>query len=254
MSKKPVYVELDVQKFWNSVNDTLTAVISRALNLSPEFQKLDHIKQQATYFATEITKGVCVLTYLKLRAVNFSLDFGLGASRFFKKPMVHSPFEVPQPFGVAISGLGFVRITSLPFEQIICPTLSEVNATGLCLPSDQSWSFHRYSQAVEFAKGIGLKFSTVDLSVNLGSSWWLYRPVVDGGIFRLQCILPPDNYSKESAVVRTLFMSSSVDNIAGHEIFDLSSVENHDYGSMLRNPHEGINVSTYLAFEEVAEN
>ncbi|KAK3034357.1 hypothetical protein RJ639_032255 [Escallonia herrerae] len=123
------------------------------------------------------------------------------------------------------------------------------DAANFGLPQGSKWSAPLYAQAVEYAKSLGLQFTTVDLNGKLGSSWWLYKQNVEEDFFSLDCIIPEDNYTPETAVLHTLWCineESGFDN----EFVDLSPLGTHVYGSMLRNPHAGINLDTYFAIGE----
>ena len=63
------------------------------------------------------------------------------------------------------------------------------------------WSDFTYSDAVDFAEKLGMRFATVDLTVKVGSSWWLFRPRELGDFYELLCPLPGDNYTEEGTVL-----------------------------------------------------
>ncbi|KAK2985298.1 hypothetical protein RJ640_024294 [Escallonia rubra] len=129
--------------------------------------------------------------------------------KFFRKPKEAETLEIPAPFALAISHLGLFK----------------------------------------YAKSLGLQFTTVDLNGKLGSSWWLYKQNVEEDFFSLNCIIPEDNYTPETAILHTLWCINEESGFH-NEFVDLSPLGTHVYGSMLRNPHAGINLDTYFAIEE----
>lgn len=247
LAQEPTYVNINATAHFNSVRATLTEVLRRNLSLSGDRIEAD-IEAQATRHGSILAQGVCILTYLKLRAVN-SLEIN-GLTKFSKKPQSPEPFKVPYPFALAISALGVVKVSSLTSEKDICPSATQEDAARFLLPANTRWSTARYALSKEFAEKIGMKFASVDLSVKLGGSWWLFRPVEIGTILALRCTLPEDNYTEETAVMRTLYLRPE-EQLASNEIFDLSDIDDHDYGSFIKNPFDDINVTTYFAFEEV---
>lgn len=103
-------------------------------------------------------------------------------------------------------------------------------------------------EAVEYARILGMQFTVVDVTKKRGTAWWLLRPVYSEEFFQLQCSLPETNFTDSMALTYTLFMPSEPANPT-KEIFDLAPLGQATYGSMLRNPHTGINVSTFEAIE-----
>ncbi|KAL5166773.1 hypothetical protein HKD37_18G051677 [Glycine soja] len=79
-----------------------------------------------------------------------------------------------------------------------------------------------YSQNVEIAKKLGLRFCGMDLTVKMGSSWWLYA-LRDGRFFELSCQLREENFTVESAVVRALFWVNDKETTINHTIQYLTS-------------------------------
>ncbi|OMO82839.1 hypothetical protein COLO4_22802 [Corchorus olitorius] len=210
-----------------------------------------HVKDAEiiTHHATTLTKGIMIMTYLRLRSLNLS-DITLGR-RFFKRPQVPSPFEVPQPYALAISHLGRVRTSGLPNQMLLTPSLPEDLSPTFGLAENEVWSPYAYARSVEYAKSIGMRFATVDLSVKLGSTWWLYRPVLEEGLFSLQCPIPGENFTNATAILASLFC---VDANGGflNPVFDTGILGADSYGTMLRlrHPRERIDLSTYWAFDD----
>lgn len=227
------------------VSYVISKAIARQLVIKADAIETD-FKVKTNFIVENLTNGVSVMTYLKLRSLHACNMNSMAC--FFKKPKMSTPFEVLIPFVLAINQVGIVNVSSLTKELILLPDASPTAAARYLLPTNVTWSRTNYVLAVEFAKKIGVEFSTVDLSVKLRSSWWLYRPVKDRDILTLQCPLPEDNFTESSAVLRTLFLRTD-QNAEANEIFNLANIGNHDYGSMLRNPPDDVCVSTYFAVE-----
>nr|UZZ64762.1 coat protein [Camellia cryptic virus 1]UZZ64763.1 coat protein [Camellia cryptic virus 1]UZZ64764.1 coat protein [Camellia cryptic virus 1] len=245
----PTFIELNATAYRQAVQSTLFTAFQRLLHLAGHIEVNDIIAL-ANEASTIIANGVMIMTYLRLRRVN-SLEL-TQMTKFYRKPKAPETLVVPTPYALAISQLGIVRASSLVEEKIFCPTIHQGSAANFCLPQNIHWSTARYLQAVEFGQKIGMRFAPVDLSVPLGSSWWLYRQDDTDHLFSLQCSIPEDNFTEATAVLHSLFCINEQGGFA-NEIFNLNPIERHDYGAMLRNPHADINVSSYFAIEDAPE-
>jgi len=103
-----------------------------------------------------------------------------------------------------VSQLGSVKVSGMTEEFTLTPIIGEFGGSRLGLSKGTTWCSFRYSQNVEIAKKLGLRFCGMDLTVKMGSSWWLYA-LRDGRFFELSCQLREENFTVESAVVRALF-------------------------------------------------
>lgn len=244
----PVFINMNVTAYRDGITRTLKIVIERLLRLQGHIEVQD-ITTTANDLSLTLANGVVIMTYMRLRRIN-SLE-ATELNKFCKRPKVPDTLEVPAPYALAISQLGIVEASSLVRSTTYAPTIP-AGTTNFCLPPGITWSTATYLQAMEYGKKIGLNFKSIDLSVPLGSSWWLYRPDLTDDLFSLQCTLPEDNYTEATAVLYSLFCTNST---GGHlnEIFDLSPITAHDYGAMIRNPHTDISVSSYFAIEEAPE-
>lgn len=95
------------------------------------------------------------------------------------------------------------------------------------------------------------EFATVDVveGPKAGTAWWLLRGAVNGGRFSMRCVLPESNYTEEDALLLSMFCLDEQLEL-GASLVQLDGVAQGDYGSMLRNPHAGINVNTFLALSD----
>eukprot|EP00262_Sarcandra_glabra_P003549 TRINITY_DN14287_c0_g3_i1.p1 TRINITY_DN14287_c0_g3~~TRINITY_DN14287_c0_g3_i1.p1 ORF type:complete len:344 (-),score=9.31 TRINITY_DN14287_c0_g3_i1:46-1077(-) len=245
---EPVFINLNTLAYRDGVLFTLRVVTERLLRLQGHIENAEII-ETATNLATQFANGIMIMTYIRLRRVN-SLE-ATQLAKFCKRPKVPDTLEVPAPYALAISQLGIVEASSMERIKRFVPTLTNEDR-NYCLPAGIIWSTARYLQAVEYGKKIGISFKAIDLSVPLGSSWWLYRQDNTDDLFSLQCTLPEDNYTEATAILHTLFCSNGQGGLL-NEIFDLSPIENHNYGAILRNPHVDINVSSYFAIEEAPD-
>lgn len=227
-SPVPTPVQVDIRVIHCCAVLTLSEVITRALN-NPEYEPFD-----VGQLAETLANGIVVMTNCKLRSVNC---FHIATmNRYLTKPVVPQPFEVPEPYALAISQLGSIKVRGMRKESYFLPTISADHTTGFDLPG-------AYCKAVEQAKKIGLHFASVDLSVKMGSSWWLYQPHQDGDLF---CLIPEENFTVQTAMLRNLF-SVNADGGYQSDIVDLTPLGNTCYGVMCRNPPEREDVAIYCA-------
>lgn len=246
---EPTAVEMDLYTMYECSVHTLTDIIDRALR-AREYESFEVSHVDANQLAHSIADGITVLTYCKLRSVNYLQPHTMD--RFYYKPMVPEPFEVPEPYALAIEQLGSIKVSGKRDEQYLMPTIQVAHIPRCGLPGNRRWTPSAYCQAVEMAKKIGLHFSSVDLSVKMGSSWWLYRAVQDGNHFELQCMIPEENYTEQTAALRNLY---SVDGHGGYQtnIVDLTPLGNTCYGSMFRNPQDRVDLAVYYAVTKEAD-
>ncbi|CAL1395757.1 unnamed protein product [Linum trigynum] len=226
------------------LRDAILPVIKTAIRrqLPPNMSQSLDVDRHAAH----LCYGVCVMIYLKLRSVH-SLD-SERMMKYATKPEVPNNFRVLAPYALAISQLGMLNVTSLTREVRLTPDVDAADAGSYLLPSGATWCPAAYGQACEFAEKIGLLLGPVDLSQKIGSSWWVYKVRVEEDIMTLQCPIPEDNFSVESALVRSLFLRT--DGSEGDNwIFEVESFSLDDYGSMLRNPPEDIAITTFFAVE-----
>ncbi|DAZ87289.1 TPA_asm: coat protein [Arceuthobium sichuanense virus 5] len=243
--RTPTLIPLLHSNYYESIESTMYNILYRAL-LKKMYLNLTEVDDTASRVAKVLTTGIMIATYLKLRNVNY-FD-SRCTDRFQQVPKVPAPLEVPRPYALAISQLGRFKSSGAVEEGYYSPTIS-VDAPTFLIMQGSFWSSSIYTQAMEFAKNLGLKFSTPDLGVKMGSSWWLYKPVQEQNHFRLSCLIPEENFTVTTAVLRTLFCSNGTGGVLS-ELFDLASLGAVDYGSMLRNPPAGVDQSTYNAIDE----
>ncbi|CAA0835223.1 Unknown protein, partial [Striga hermonthica] len=106
-------------------------------------------------------------------------------------------------------------------------------------PNNLPWTPADYSRAVEQAKKLGLRFTAPDLTVKMGSSWWLYRPNNAVANFSLTCPYPEENFTENTVTLATLF-TINVDGTFYNPIIDPADLGDINYGSMLLRPPRGI--------------
>jgi hypothetical protein len=162
------------------------------------------------------------------------------------KPKVSLALEVPLPFAIAISQLGAVEINSMPRRTIAVPAISVVEAAHFMIPRDQRFKAADYAHAVKFAKSLGIDFSTVDLNMKAGSAWWLLRGEITEEVFQLSLPLPESNFTEDDAILHSMFCMNP-DRSFGTTLFSLGELNAGTYGSILRNPHKGMNANSFFA-------
>ncbi|DAZ87296.1 TPA_asm: coat protein [Arceuthobium sichuanense virus 8] len=245
----PIIVPLSTITFAGGIRRTLSETMTRLLR-NKGYQNLLEIQAQADQTVDQLVNGCIVMTYQKLRALH-KLDIS-ERSKFLTRPKVPSPFMVPTPFALAIQHLGVVKVSSLTYSRSYVPTFTEEQSVNYGLLSGNPWSIAAYNEAVEFAKSVGMQFSTVDTQVRLGSSWWLLEPNEDDEIFTLRCRLPEDNYTEQTAVIALLFCNTT-DGGFLNPICDLSSLPEADYGSLVRDPPYGVHMNAYFGIEATSD-
>ncbi|UFK61916.1 coat protein 2 [Silvergrass cryptic virus 1] len=238
------WFELNANNFRTSVAATLRSALFR-LMVNKGYEDDDDIERRLNRVVPVLIRGVCLMTYLKIRAVNLAIS--TAGDRYILKPKVPEPFEVPLPFAIAISQLGAFEINSLAERKIAIPGLSDADATARLL--DGRFTAAEYAHATEFAKSLGIQFSAVDLDVKLGSAWWMFRATPVDEVFTLICPLPESNFTETNSLIYLMFCVNQ-DGSFGTQLFALGDYAATDYGSMLRNPHDGANVNAFFAFSD----
>jgi len=246
----PTAIDIDFDAIRNAVSRVLHFVLSERADkvlVEMDYQsKTAHVHNIVTYLAN----GVCVMTYLRLYYVNYhNPDL---ASRYRVKPEVTDPFEVPAPFALAISQLGAIKISGLPEELYLSPTVPADSDTKFGCSNLIVWSPVVYSKYVLQAKKLGLQFSTVDLEVKLGSSWWLFRPSDDNQSFALQAPYPEENFTVNTAILASLFCNTDTRGF-NNPIIDLAPLGTQTFGTFLRKPVADLSVNSFYAITEEKE-
>lgn len=242
-ARPEVNCSLNRANFHEGVLKVLRQILSEMARLKQDLSDAE-IQERVESVSLTLAYGVATMAYLKLRAIN--LFRPNEASKFLTKPKVPDHFEIPTPFAFAISQLGVVEVSSLPRRMICYPTADLADASNHLVGNKRNWSQTAYAEAVRYAKYLGMSFSTVDLDIKVGSSWWLFKPDVTDGLLSIRCPLPEDNYTLAGATVFMLFYHD-VGSDPAIDLFNIDSLGNDDYGSFIRNPRDGFNASSYYA-------
>lgn len=242
-TRVPTLVELNMTNYRAAAYRVLISVIGQEM-LKHKPLDITSMQNVINNLADTLADGITVMTYCKLRNVNYMDD--RVAARFRRTPKVPSPFEVPLPFAYAISQLGHIKISGLPRELFYAPTTPAGADENFCLPQGHIWIPSRYAQQVDYAKTLGLKFAPVDLTVKMGSSWWLYRPTTVGTIEQLQCPFPEENFTESTAMLAMLFCIAP-DAGLHNPIVAPDAFGNDNFGSMARLDTPQIAVNFYYA-------
>jgi hypothetical protein len=237
------WAEIDVTVYRRSIYFTIEEVLRRCM-VKAGYENDEDIGHLLTRYVPLLVNGVCMLTYLKVRSVNFALS--PEGDRYNVKPKVSLALEVPLPFAIAISQLGAVEINSMPRRTIAVPAISVVEAAHFMIPRDQRFKAADYAHAVKFAKSLGIDFSTVDLNMKAGSAWWLLRGEITEEVFQLSLPLPESNFTEDDAILHSMFCMNP-DRSFGTTLFSLGELNAGTYGSILRNPHKGMNANSFFA-------
>jgi len=248
-ASRPTHVTIQVENFRSSAYRLILAVLNQeSINAKPAVNAALTMNIPET--ASQLTSGVCIMLYLRLQSVN-CLDSRV-ADRYRERPMVPAHFQVPSPFALAITQLGQIKLSELPEEIYLSPTIPADAAVNFCLPEDDVWKPVEYAKAVANAKILGLQFSDVDLESKLGSSWWLYRPVQEDDEFRLECPYPEENFTLNTTILAALFCNNNDDGFL-NPIIDLDAIGTAVFCSLLRYPPEDISLNVYYAITETPE-
>nr|UHA47118.1 hypothetical protein [Raphanus sativus cryptic virus 2] len=238
-----VNCSLNRNHFHDGIRKVLVQILSEMARLKQDLSDAD-IVDRVNSVALILAYGVGTMAYLKLRAINLLRPN--EASKFLTKPKVPDHFEIPTPFAFAISQLGVVEVSSLSRRMICYPTADLADASSHLCENKRFWSQTAYAEAVRYAKYLGMSFSTVDLDIKVGSSWWLFKPDLTDGLLSLRCPLPEDNYTLAGATVYMLFYHD-VGSDPAIDLFDVTALGTNDYGSFIRNPRDGFNATAYYA-------
>ncbi|KAL3533125.1 hypothetical protein ACH5RR_006646 [Cinchona calisaya] len=96
------------------------------------------------------------------------------------------------------------------------------------------------------AKSLGMTFPASDLKEKKGSGWWLHLLTCSADFASVDCLLPEDNFTQTTAVLRTLFCNGTGKNF-GLDLFNLTSLGTDIYVHALVNSYSGINLNTFFA-------
>jgi len=245
-TRMPTLITLNVNNIRSSVRRLLRDVIYENIVTQRE-QDVATMQASALHLSNIIARGVCVMLYMKLRIVNYH-DYRV-AGHYRKKPKVPTPFEVPQPYALAISQLGMLKLSGEVQELFLSPTIPDGADINFCLEAAEAWSPVQYSTALEQAKKLGLRTSTVDLTVKMGSSWWLYRPVSEGDTFALECPWNEENFTANTAVLATLFCNNATGGF-NNPIVTLDQLGDKNVGTMLYGMTNLMSRNTYYAVSD----
>lgn len=232
-----------------AVTYVLTDVLNDLVRYKRE-QEASTAEFNVNAIVPELANGVMIALYRKLRLVN-RLDERL-ADRYRQLPKVPEPFKIPQPYALAIEHFGRFKASGLPSEVYYTPTVDADLVNFGCTDAAHPWSPINYSRAVSNASKLGLQFSTADLTVKMGSSWWLYRSVNVNNNIRLECPLPEENFTESTAVVACLFCADEAGN-PHNPIINNADIGNQIFGSMARNLPAEYAVNCYYAIAPQAE-
>nr|WNN27078.1 coat protein 2 [Morus alba cryptic virus 2] len=233
----------------NAVSRTVEGYIHRTLQQKGTL-KDEAIITRAKTNADIIADGCLIMIYLKCRAITVSEDSQNFSPSNLGRPRVGTDHVVPTAIAYAIQQLGIVHAADLPTDDKFIPHFPE-DGHRHGVPITRVWNPNAYYEAVEYCKDLGMQFSVVDLKVKRGSAWWLLRPFIKEGIFELQCPLPEVNFTDSMALAYSLFLPSEP-GITTETLFNIFSLKK-TYGTLMRNPHTGINLSSFEALAEVAE-
>jgi hypothetical protein len=248
--RAPVAVTMNVTNYHSGMVRTIRDSMIHLLQSKTEFNDAD-IEERIANVAEQLANGACVTTYLKLRALIYIELPDLYDIAYLKRPKAITDLPVVAPFAFAIQQLGAVNIANLDREARYVPVLPDTgHAFGV--PTGYSWNPNKYAQAVDYARKIGLHFNVVDLKQKSGTAWWLLRQHYEEEIFELKLPFPEVNFTSAMAVTHTLFLRGHEDN-PSNGIFNLTPCGNDDYGYILRDPHFGINVSTFETIDDSAK-
>jgi len=247
--RTPIPVTLNVDHHWTGIYHTLESAIRRLIRSKTEMAD-NEIAERSQSLAAILADGCCLITYMKLRALLFIEFPSRYNSISLKRPKAFKDLPIPTPFAFAIQQLGAVNAADLATEHRFVPVFP---TTGhrFGIPRNREWNSNAYAEAVEYARSLGLQFALVDLNKKSGTAWWLLKQYFSEDCFELQCLIPETNFTIAMALTHSLYLEGDVPNPI-NEIFDLTPLGTSVYGHIMRDPHCGINVSTFEAIEAKA--
>lgn len=240
------WATLNATAFRASLNATLRGVIRRLL-LKDHFESETNITARLDFVVPKLVAGICMMTYLRLRTVNFGLED--EGNVYMVKPKTSAPLEIPKPFAIALQQLGAIEIVGLPNRVIAYPALETTDAANFLQVTASRYKPNEYAQAVEYCKSIGMQFAPIDNSSKAGSAWWLFQGHTDDGAFQLTCPLPESNFTEQDALLHLMFCAT-MDSTFGSQLFTLGELNTGNHGFMLRNPHDEANINSYFAYSD----
>jgi len=236
----------------SAIRDGIHNVLSTALETLC-YKRGDIIQSEirtlAKETATTLMIGTMLAFYSRLRVVNKgNWD---THKLFIRRPYEIDHFEVPTPYALAIQHLGIFKVENMTHELELIPVVSEAEAKKFCIGAN-TWSPPAYQTAVDFAKRLGISFMKTDLTVKLGTAWWLLKSKDDGEDYQLEACIPESNYTPEDAVIRALWCVNSAGTFHV-DIADLSELT-MERGSFLRSPPNDIALTCFYGMMESSED
>lgn len=243
----PIRITIDPIGFHKAIASTLFAYLENALRKKSTLNEPDAI-ERAKLMALVLADGCALMAYLKVRSITVSEFQDDYEENNLKRPRVTGDHVIPIPFAFAIQQLGIVHVSDLDQEFKYAPVfINEGHCFGI--PTERIWNPNDYYEAVAYAKTLGMQFGIVDLKEKKGTAWWLFNPYVKENVFELICTIPEVNFTSALALTYALFLPKDP-NAGATLLFDISDLLTNNYGSMMRLPHNGINLT---AFESIAE-
>lgn len=251
-SYSPVPVEIYPAVYYSGIRDTLAASLSRLFQLKTQLPG-DTIVDRIDTTAHTLACGCCLMSYLKVRNLVTTELPTRHASISLRKPRVSDQLALPTGFAFAIQQLGIVNVADSVREQIYVPCFPEAGHTS-GIPTEHAplWNPNAYAQAVEYARSLGMTFAMVDLKKKDGTAWWLFRQAYADQVFELICSLPEVNFTPAMAITHALFLNGNAAD-PSRLFVNLEPLGAETYGIMMRTPHTGINVSSYEAISQEAQ-
>ncbi|UYL83188.1 MAG: coat protein 1 [Allium deltapartitivirus] len=241
---------INVRNFYSGIRETIYGALQRLFRVKTTLGDADFLTRIDS-ISDSLAAGCCLTAYLKVRDILFLVRSGEPSPFSLRRPRADTDLAIPSAFAFAIQQLGIVHVADLDSDLHVFPCFPQTGHR-FGIPTDVIWNPNEYAQAVEYARNLGMRFSVVDLSVKYGSAWWLLRQYYEDDLFELRCTYPETNFTDQMAITHSLFLNGSSVNPTNAIITFADQTTTGNYGSMLRDPHPGINVSSFEAIAETA--
>lgn len=242
--------EINPDNLFQGIYATIYSALDRLFQQKTELGDAQY-QNRIVQSSAALAGGCCLTAYLKVRPLRFTEDPSEIDLNSLERPRAEQNLPIPTAYAFAIQQLGLVRIVDLSTDLRVYPRFPDTGH-NYGIPSAQPWNPNQYARAVEYARSLGLKFNIVDLKEKTGTAWWLLKQTFEKSKFSLKCTYPETNFTNQMAITHCLFLLGERPDPTNAIIKLSDSTTTGDYGSMLRRPHDGINVSAFEALSDIA--
>ncbi|CDO45228.1 Coat Protein [Arhar cryptic virus-I] len=232
--------DLNVSYFRTAITDVMSRVLKIRYQSNGSMRQTEIDTEIAT-FVPHIVNVCMSALYAKLRSLNKS--YGRHGTRYATAPVYTKDIEIPLPLALAIQELGSFQTQNLENNVIMIPTYPEgVQHEGR---TAAEFPVAEYLSYVPTLLDLKIPLKSVDARIKTGSAWWTYKLEVIHYTADFICTIPRSLYSDMTALLRTLFLSGSLEQPP--EDLVVFPEDQATFGTLLNCLSAGFNARTFLA-------